>query len=115
MASTARKPPRRALRRWNLSLRKPPPSPIRLHPQLAEAYRHRVANLARHLTSEDGRTEALGIVLSLIELVGELASMVEVALAIGRWRRKQTALRDAERRSVKVVAGAGFEPAAFRL
>jgi site-specific DNA recombinase len=43
-------------------LRKPPPSPIRLHPHLAESYRHRVVDLARHLNSEDGRTEALEIV-----------------------------------------------------
>ena len=112
-------------------LRKPPPSPARLHPYLAEAYRHRVADLAKHLESEDGRTEALEIVRSLIErvavqpvegggieieIVGELASMVEVALAPeGGGAKTKTALRDAERRSVKVVAGAGFEPAAFRL
>jgi len=78
------------------TLRQPPPSPVRLHPWLAEAYRHRVAALAKHLESEDGRTEALEIVRSLIErvavkpaegggiqieIVGELASMVEVALA----------------------------------
>jgi site-specific DNA recombinase len=113
------------------NLRKPPPSPIRLHPQLADAYRHRVANLARHLNSQDDRTEALDIVRSLIErvavkpaegsaieieIVGELASMVEVALAPeAAGARTETALRDRERRSVKVVAGAGFEPAAFRL
>jgi DNA invertase Pin-like site-specific DNA recombinase len=104
------------------TLKKPPPSPIRLHPQLAEAYRHRVANLARHLNSADGRTEALEIVRPLIErvavkpaeggaieieIVGELASMVEVALAAEDGGAKtKTALRDAERRSVKVVAGA---------
>jgi hypothetical protein len=42
--------------------------------------------------------------------------MVEVALASeGGSANKKTALWDAERRSVKVVAGAGFEPAAFRL
>jgi site-specific DNA recombinase len=112
------------------TLRKPAPSPIRLHPYLAESYRHRVADLARHLNSEDGRTEALEIVRGLIErvavkpaeggaieieIVGELASMVEVALAPGGGANEKTALRDAERRSVKVVAGAGFEPAAFRL
>jgi site-specific DNA recombinase len=50
-------------------LQKPPPSPIRLHPYLAESYRRRVADLARHLNSEDGRTESLEIVRSLIERV----------------------------------------------
>ncbi len=104
------------------SLRRPPPSPVRLHPHLAEAYRHRVAELAKHIESEDGRAEALEIVRSLIErvavqpaegggleieIVGELASMAEVALAPeDRSAQTKTALRDAERRSVKVVAGA---------
>jgi hypothetical protein len=103
-------------------LRRPAPSPVRLHPQLAEAYRHRVADLARHLSREDGRTEALEIVRSLIErvavkpaeggaieieIVGELARMVEIALAPeSGGPNAKTALRDAERRSVKVVAGA---------
>jgi site-specific DNA recombinase len=104
------------------TLRAPPPSPVRLHPRLAEAYRHRVGELARHLNSDEGRTEALEIVRGLIErvavqpveaggleieIVGELASMVEIALAPeGEGANKKTALRDAERRSVKVVAGA---------
>jgi site-specific DNA recombinase len=113
------------------TLRTPTPSPVRLHPYLAESYRRRVADLAKHLKSADGRSEALEIVRSLIErvavrpaegggleieIVGELASMVEIALApeaVGA--QTKAALRDAERRSVKVVAGAGFEPAAFRL
>jgi site-specific DNA recombinase len=112
------------------SLRKPQPSPVRLHPYLAESYRRRVADLAKHLNCEDGRTEALEIVRGLIErvavqaaegggfkieIVGELASMVDVALSPDGGAQRKTALRDAERRSVKVVAGAGFEPAAFRL
>jgi DNA invertase Pin-like site-specific DNA recombinase len=104
------------------TLRRPAPSPVRLHPHLAEAYRHRVADLARHLYSEDGRTEALEIVRSLIErvavkpaeggaieieIVGELARMVEIALApVGGGPNAKTTLRDPERRSVKVVAGA---------
>jgi hypothetical protein len=103
------------------TLRRPAPSPIRLHPHLAEAYRHRVADLARHLNSEDGRTEALEIVRSLIErvtvkpanggaieieIVGELANMVEIALSEEGGGNAKTALRDAERRSVNVVAGA---------
>jgi hypothetical protein len=78
--------------------------------------------LARHLESEDGRSEALEIVRGLIErvtvkpaqgraieieIVGEFASMVEVAQAEeGGGAKTKTALQDAERRSVKVVAGA---------
>jgi hypothetical protein len=99
-----------------------PPSVIPLHPSLAEVYRRRVADLARHLSSEDRRAEALEIVRGLIErvpvkpvesgpieieIVGDLASMVEVALASEEGAAKtKTALRDADRRSVKMVAGA---------
>ena len=57
-----------------------------------------------------------------VELVGEIAGMVEVAMsgaaaggtnanaALGR-----AAFDDLTRRSVKVVAGTGFEPVTFRL
>jgi site-specific DNA recombinase len=112
-------------------LRRPAPSPVRLHPQLAESYRRRVATLATLLNDAEGRTEALEIIRSLIERVavtplegggfeieieGELARMVEIAMESEAGpRNAKTALRDAERRSVKLVAGAGFEPAAFRL
>ena len=52
-----------------------------------------------------------------VELVGEIASMVEVAMG---GERKNAALGGAaldagSRRSVKVVAGTGFEPVTFRL
>jgi hypothetical protein len=40
-----------------------------LHPHHAEAYRHRLAEQARHLNSEDVRSEALEVVRSLIERV----------------------------------------------
>jgi hypothetical protein len=98
----------------------PAPSPIRLHPDLAEVYRHRVAALAAALDDEDGRNEALEIIRGLIErvavapaesgaieieIVGELAQMVEVALE-GEDSNKKTALPERARRSVKVVAGA---------
>jgi hypothetical protein len=51
-----------------------------------------------------------------IEIVAKLASMVEAALSPdGGSANAKTALRDAERRSANLVAGAGFEPATFRL
>ena len=51
-----------------------------------------------------------------IELEGELTRILAVSLdAEGVSKRKKTTLADAKRRWLKVVAGAGFEPAAFRL
>lgn len=102
--------------------------PTRLHPSLAEAYRRKVASLETLLQEEATGTEAVEIIRSLIdqvilrptteggleiELVGDLAPMVEVAL--GEDSNKKTALPDGLRRSVKVVAGTGFEPVTFRL
>ena len=52
-----------------------------------------------------------------VELVGEIANMV--ALALGPERKKaalmEAAVPNAYRRLVKLVAGAGIEPATFRL
>jgi hypothetical protein len=48
-----------------------------------------------------------------MELVGDIASMVE--LAILKKAGKGAVLCPALRRSVKVVAGVGFEPTTFRL
>jgi hypothetical protein len=54
-----------------------------------------------------------------IELMGSLAAMVEVALSPGSENKKAALVRAAlsatENGSVKVVAGAGFEPTTFRL
>jgi site-specific DNA recombinase len=108
------------------------PAP-RLHPSLAELYARQVAALHEALADPATRDEALEITRGLIERVrvkpgeargsfeleleGEIAAMVE--LAQGPERNKAApdgaAVRDAFRRSVKVVAGAGFEPATFRL
>jgi site-specific DNA recombinase len=94
-------------------------------------YRSKVADLHGALRDPDLITEATQIIRSLIdkiivtdrptgveiELVGDLAMMV----ALGSDpERKKAALNGAalsltEQRSVKVVAGAGFEPTTFRL
>ena len=52
-----------------------------------------------------------------VELEGEIAAMVALAQGAERSKaaRHGAAVPDAFRRSVKVVAGAGFEPATFRL
>jgi site-specific DNA recombinase len=104
----------------------PPPTPV-LHPNLAELYRRKVQNLHSSLNNPDFKTEAAEIIRSLvesirvqnhadeieIELVGEIAKMVEVAQTVNL--KGKTALEEAVslenyRCSVKVVAGEGFEP-----
>jgi site-specific DNA recombinase len=106
------------------ALDRPAPSPVRLHPNLAEIYRTKVADLHRALEDPAIRDEALHILRGLverivitpaaegpgetIELVGAIARMV----ALGN---KKAALDARTACSVKVVAGAGFEPATFRL
>ncbi len=48
-----------------------------------------------------------------MELIGDIAAMVELGLESAE--RKKAALDERTACSVKVVAGAGFEPATFRL
>ena len=112
-------------------LKAPPVNPVRLHPGIADSWARRVAELKCLLEQEDARAEAMEIIRSLIERVvvhsskeggfeieleGEIARMVEISLDAERGPRKaKTALHEAERRSVKVVAGARFELTTFRL
>ncbi len=110
----------------------PAPSPVRLLPNLADAYRQKVADLSAALYAEETRAEAFEIVRSLIdkvlihegkdgkvqiELIGDIAAMVEVALEPEQQKtaRGRAVFGDREKRSVKVVAGTGFEPVTFRL
>ncbi len=109
----------------------PPPAPI-LHPNLAELYRRKVESLHACLDEPDSRTEAAEILRGLvesinvrnlddgieIELVGEIANMIEVAQTAdlkGKAASEEAASLKNYTSSVKVVAGAGFEPATFRL
>ena len=105
-----------------------PPAPApRLHPGLAEVYRRKVENLHEALADPGARDEALGLLRGLIErielqpiedgfeieLTGEIARMVE--LSLDPTGTKKAVLDEKTACSVKVVAGAGFEPATFRL
>ena len=97
----------------------PPPAP-RLHPNLAELYRRKVADLQSALAEPGTRTEALEILRGLvervvlhpvekgfeIELIGEIAAMVDLGAQNKTAGPKGSAVPDAYRRSVKVVAGA---------
>ncbi|WP_171239137.1 recombinase family protein [Ruegeria sp. HKCCA5763] len=99
----------------------PKPSPVRLHPNLSELYRSKVADLAQALLEPSIRTGALEIIRGLIERVtvehtnegvqieleGALAAMI--GLAQNEQSRPEAAC------STQVVAGRGFEPLTFRL
>ena len=105
-----------------------PEEPPRLHPGLADVYRAKVAELTRALNDDALRSEAAAALRSLlgeirlipengelaIELVGELAGI----LALGNENSRQQKARSgsSERAcQLTLVAGAGFEPATFRL
>ena len=100
-----------------------PEQPVLLHPGLSDIYQEKVLNLSAALNDPTIKTEATTIIRSLlseirlipegdslaIELVGELASL----LSLGQTKTASEAI--ASGRSVTLVAGAGFEPATFRL
>ncbi len=95
-----------------------------LHPRMADVYREKVGNLCLALESEESRTAAREAIRALIEAIllepdgerlkitlkGDLAGMLSAA-------------RDSKRSpdtgdlmvQIKLVAGAGFEPATFGL
>jgi site-specific DNA recombinase len=91
-----------------------PAAAPRLHPNLAEIYRQKVANLQDALADPVTQTEALEILRGLIEqvvvrpaddgfaieLVGEIANMVRLSAGAESFGREPY------RSSVKVVAGA---------
>ena len=101
------------------------PAP-RLMPNLAELYRERMAALQEALAGEDAaaareRVRALidevrlipsptdSKAMPTIEVRGQLAAIL--ALGSGQDASETTQLE----KQIKLVAGAGFEPAAFRL
>jgi site-specific DNA recombinase len=114
--------------------RAPASAPLRLHPNLAEVYRDRVARLPDEAfnAGRDGAAvleQARGLIDRVvvhparegggpeIELIGEITSMIDLALGRHdvRDRRHGRGDRDLFDCSVKVVAGIGFEPMTFRL
>ena len=109
----------------------PTADPITLHPGLADIYARKVANLAHALNAEDTKAEAADILRSLIdkliltpdptapnghkiELFGELGAILSLCNnGMGQKAKNRTV--GAGVLQVTMVAGAGFEPAAFRL
>ncbi len=98
--------------------------PELLHPRMADVYREKVGNLCVALEGEESRTGAADAIRALVEAIvlepdgdqlkitlkGDLAGMLSAA-------------RDSKRSpdtgdllvQIKLVAGAGFEPATFGL
>ncbi len=99
------------------------PSALRLHPGLSDLYRQKVSTLADALNAPGTRVEATEVLRSLlttvrlhpegdglsIELVGDIAGI------LGLSTQKQSPGGLPGLGAVTLVAGAGFEPATFRL
>ncbi|MEQ8737307.1 MAG: recombinase family protein [Hoeflea sp.] len=99
---------------------------IEIHPNVAELYRRKVMELQTLIADDATRPQAMENIRSLIDrievhsgekrgkpdviLVGALASILEYACA-----QTKTAASMGDGGRVLVVAGAGFEPATFRL
>ena len=96
----------------------PPPSPVRMHPNLAELYRQKVASLRESLADPLIRDEAIDLLRGLIDevrlghgedgwsadLQGEITSLVALGMQDGKTPRP--GLRAEALCSAKVVAGA---------
>ena len=96
------------------------PTPVRLHPNMGERYRKQVTNLIEALNEPARRTEAAELIRALVghivfrrrrspkratlDLHGDLAGILGLVSETGGKPPVTT-----------LVAGAGFEPAAFRL
>ena len=92
------------------------------HPNLADAYRQKVDALQTSLNDDEARPQAIEILRSLIERVdvrwegGEpVADLSGDILKLIALPSKESELDADIGRSVKVVAGVGFEPTTFRL
>ena len=108
-------------RQLETSLEQGAPAPVRLHPNMGERYRKQVTGLIDALNQPDRRTEAAELIRALVDhivfspeegspkratldLHGDLAGILGLVSVSGGKPPLTT-----------LVAGAGFEPAAFRL
>ena len=108
------------------ALAAPSPSAVRFHPNLAELYTAKVDGLAAALNCPEDKPAAMAVLRELIEeirlvpegetyaveLAGDLAALLRFASEPENAKRPEVR---ASGRSTKLVAGAGFEPATFRL
>src|SRR6185437_358926 len=119
-----------------------PPTKVQLHPNAAEIYRAKVADLQASLAAPHIRAEAAGALRSMIarvvltpddtapdrlraELHGEIITILHAASGAdatsvrgssdGRVRNEKLPGTGVPGSRVSVVAGTGFEPVTFRL
>ena len=99
--------------------------PVLLHPNMAGFYRKQVENLRKALSDDHHRAEAADLLRALIDhielrpagnkleidLYGDLAGIISLA----QNKNGPPDQDDPSIQQVKLVAGAGFEPATFRL
>ena len=100
------------------------PEPL-IHPNLAEIYRAKVADLSPLLVDPQHKAEAFDIIRGLIDEVrlvrengelridlrGELAGILSLCDS----RKKPASSYEERAQQIKMVAGVGFEPTTFRL
>jgi len=104
--------------------RAPEPMPA-LHPNIAEVYRAKVADLAEALNAPEIRQEASEALRSLIEEVRlvpedgtlkiELFGELSALFALGQSRKRKHPRSGDPGVQITLVAGVGFEPTTFRL
>jgi DNA invertase Pin-like site-specific DNA recombinase len=103
--------------------RDPDDAPLMPHPGLADVYRQKVATLTQALNKDGLRAEATEALRSMIQTIRlipedgelELELVGEIAGILGVSNENRPRPDGAGAGKVTLVAGAGFEPAAFRL
>ena len=103
--------------------RDPDDVPLMPHPGLADVYRRKVATLTEGLNKDGMRAEATEALRSMIQAIRlvpqdgelELELVGEIAGILGVSNENRPRPEGAGAGKVTLVAGAGFEPAAFRL
>ena len=101
-----------------------PERPELLHPRMSDVYREKVGNLCLALENEESRTGAVDAICGLVEaiLLEPDGDQLKITLK-GDLAGILSAARDSKRSpdtgdlmvQIKLVAGAGFEPATFGL
>ncbi len=101
-----------------------PEMPELLHPRMADVYREKVKNLCGALEAEESRTGAADAIRALVEAILLEPDGDELKITLkGDLAGMLSAARDSKRSpetgdllvQIKLVAGAGFEPATFGL
>jgi len=115
---------RRATLKARLAVVPEAPAMPRLHPNLAEVYRRKVADLEAALNMPEERAEAHAALRGLIDRIvlhpgvkrGEISAEVhgEIA-ALWQLADNKEMTRTSREVRVSLVAGEGFEPSTFRL